>query len=216
MPSPPVDLDLTPVKGEPSAYALHMSSTRERILERARELVQTSEGEPLNMSATAAAAGISRQALYLHFPDRASVLLALVEHTDEREDLAAGLAKVQAAPTGTAKLRTYLEMQAWRNPRIAPLARALDAARRADPASEEAWRNRNQGRMIGATMLAQALQADGLIHDSWQLEEAALLLWQLTSFHAWDDLVNDAGLVPERYVTLMLTTALATLAAART
>jgi hypothetical protein len=144
------------------------------------------------------------------------VLLALVEHADEREDLAAGLAKVQAAPTGTAKLRTYLEMQAWRNPRIAPLARALDAARRADPASEDAWRDRNQGRMMGSTMLARALQADGLIHDSWQLEDAALLLWQLTSFNAWDALVNDAGLAPDRYVTLTLTTALATLAAART
>jgi AcrR family transcriptional regulator len=193
-----------------------VSSTRERILDRARELVERSDGESLNMSATAAAAGISRQALYLHFADRASLLLALVEHTDEREDLAAGLAKIQAAPTATAKLRTFLEMQAQRNPRIAPLARALDAARHADPASEQAWRDRNQGRMTGARMLARALHADGLIHDSWQLEEAALLLWQLTSFHTWDDLVNDAGLAPDRYVELMLTTALAGLAAPQT
>ena len=193
-----------------------MSSTRERILDRARELVERGDGEPLNMSATAAAAGISRQALYLHFPDRASLLLALVEHTDHREELAAGLANVQAAPTATAKLRTYLEMQASRNPRIAPLARALDAARRADPASEQAWRDRHEGRMTGTTMLAQSLRADGLIHDTWQLEEAALLLWELTSFHAWDDLVNDAGLAPDRYVNLMLTTALATLATPRT
>jgi AcrR family transcriptional regulator len=193
-----------------------MSSTRERILDRARELVERGDGEPLNMSATAAAAGISRQALYLHFPDRASLLLALVEHADHREELAAGLAKVQAAPTATAKLRTYLEMQASRNPRIAPLARALDAARRADPASDLAWRDRHRGRMMGTTMLAQSLRAGGLIHDSWQLEEAALLLWELTSFHAWDDLVNDAGLAPDRYVNLMLTTALSTLAAPRT
>ena len=193
-----------------------MSSTRETILDRARELVERGDGKPLNMSATAAAAGISRQALYLHFPDRASLLLALVEHTDDREELPAGLAKVQAAPTATAKLRSYLEMQARRNPGIAPLARALDAARRADPASEQAWRNRHQGRMMGATMLARALQVEGVIHESWRRDEAALLLSQLTSFHSWDDLVNDAGLAPDRYVELMLTTALATLAAPRT
>jgi AcrR family transcriptional regulator len=45
------------------------------------------------MSAVARAAGVSRQALYLHFADRAALLLAVVDHIDEREGLAAAIAE---------------------------------------------------------------------------------------------------------------------------
>ena len=56
-----------------------MSSTRERILDAAREITEKHGAAP-TMSALARAVGISRQALYLHFPDRAQLLLALVAH----------------------------------------------------------------------------------------------------------------------------------------
>ena len=48
------------------------------------------------------AVGISRQALYLHFPDRAQLLLALVAHTDEKEQPPAGIAAVTQAANGPA------------------------------------------------------------------------------------------------------------------
>jgi AcrR family transcriptional regulator len=51
------------------------------------------------MSALARTVGISRQALYLHFPDRAQLLLALVADIDEKEQLQAGRAAVREAPT---------------------------------------------------------------------------------------------------------------------
>jgi hypothetical protein len=40
-----------------------------------------------------------------------------------------------------------------------------------------------------------------------------VLLRELTSFRQWDDLVNDAGVKPDRYVKLMLHTALLALQA---
>jgi hypothetical protein len=43
-------------------------------------------------------------------------------------------------------------------------------------------------------------------------EEAAVLLWALTSFHVWDDLVIESGLAPDRYVEIVTTAALAALA----
>ena len=46
-----------------------MSSTRARILDTAREIIEK-QGTVPTMSALARAVGISRQALYLHFPDR--------------------------------------------------------------------------------------------------------------------------------------------------
>jgi AcrR family transcriptional regulator len=78
------------------------------------------------MSAVARATGISRQALYRHFPDRSALLLAVVEHVDACEGLDAAIAEVQAAADGPAQVRAWADMQARRNPRIASLARALD------------------------------------------------------------------------------------------
>ena len=107
-------------------YTCHVSSTRERILGNALDLIEATPDEVPSMSALARTTGISRQALYLHFPERASLLLALVEYVDEREDLHAEVERVQAAPDGPAQVRAWAEMQARRNPRIAAVARALD------------------------------------------------------------------------------------------
>ena len=167
-----------------------MSSTKERILSAARELVEQGNGGTPNMSELARAVGISRQALYLHFPDRGSLLLALVADVDEREDLQAEASAMLAAPDAAGQIRAWVRMQARRNPRIAPLARALDQARHSDQAAAEAWRDRTDNRMRGAVMAVTRLRDEGRLHPSWTSTEAATLLWELTSFRVWDDLVK--------------------------
>ena len=189
-----------------------MSSTRHRILIAARQLVERGNGNPPNMSELARVVGISRQALYLHFPDRASLLVALVAHVDQQEDLQAGVAAVAAAPDGAAQIRAWAQMQSRRNPRIAPFARALDEARHSDPPVANAWRDRTDNRMRGATAIVTRLSSEGRLHHSWTTEEAAALLWELTSFRVWDDLVNEAGLAPARYVEIITASTVAGLA----
>ncbi len=190
-----------------------MSSTGDRILLRARELVEQTDGAAPNMTAIAAAVGISRQALYLHFPDRSALLVALVENVDQREDLQVGIDAVNAAPDGVSKLQAFIDMQAWRNPRIAPLVRALDHARRSDSPSARAWQDRHDRRLGALTQITEQLRAEARLHPSWATSEAATLLWELTSFRVWDDLVNDAKLKPSRYTEIVATTVLAALAA---
>ena len=155
------------------------------------------------MSELARAVGISRQALYLHFPDRSSLLLDLVAQVDQHEELEAGLDAVEAAPSAGAQIREWVRMQSWRNPRIAPLARALDQARHTDPAVARAWRDRTENRMRGAVAMIGRLRQEGRLHRSWSTEEAAALLWELASFRVWDDLVNESGLTADRYVEVM-------------
>src|SRR5580704_6713152 len=111
-----------------------MSSTRERILSAAREMTEKQGAAP-TMSALARMVGISRQALYLHFPDRAQLLLALVADIDEKEQLQAGSAAVREAADAAGAIRAWARMQACRNPKIAAAARALNATRHADPAA---------------------------------------------------------------------------------
>ena len=144
--------------------------------------------------------------------ERASLLLALAAHVDEHEDLQAGIAAVQAAPGAAGQVRAWAHMQAWRNPKIAPLARALDQARHTDQAASAAWRDRTGNRMRGAAAIITRLREEGRLHPSWTTSEAATLLWELTSFRVWDDLVNEAGLTPDRYVEIVTTAVLAALA----
>jgi AcrR family transcriptional regulator len=190
-----------------------MSSTRDRILDTARGLIEAQPESVPSMSEVARSTGISRQALYLHFPERSALLLALVEHVDEREGLEAWLAAMEAAPDGRSQLRALVEMQAQRNPSIAPLARALDQSRHGDDPAAAAWRDRTANRMRGATAVVQRLRREGRVHRSWTTAEAAPLVWELASFRVWDDLVNEAGLTPERYAEIVTSAVLATLAA---
>jgi AcrR family transcriptional regulator len=164
------------------------------------------------MSELARAVGISRQALYLHFPDRGSLLIALVARVDQDEDLQAGIDAVEAAHDAAGQIRAWVQMQSWRNPRIASFARALDQARHADEAVSEAWRDRTANRMRSAVAIVSRLRDEGRLHSSWQSDEAAALLWELTAFRVWDDLVNESELAPDRYVAIITTAALATLA----
>jgi AcrR family transcriptional regulator len=170
------------------------------------------DGVP-SMSAVARATGISRQALYLHFPDRSALLLAVVEHVDAREGLGAAVAEVEAAADGPAQVRAWADMQARRNPRIASLARALDQSRHGDEPAAVAWRDRTANRMRAAAAIVQRLRREGRVHRAWTNTEAAALVWELVSFRVWDDLVNEAGMTPDRYAEIVTTAVLATLAA---
>lgn len=49
--------------------------TRRRILDAAKTLLEANPGAPVPMAEVAASAGVSRQALYLHFTDRTTLFL---------------------------------------------------------------------------------------------------------------------------------------------
>jgi AcrR family transcriptional regulator len=168
------------------------------------------------MSALARAVGISRQALYLHFPDRAQLMLALVAHVDEKEQLQAGIAAVTQAADAAGAIRAWAHVQTWHNPKIAALARALDETRHADPAAAAAWADRMADRMRGAAFITERLRAEGRLDPTWTPTEAAVLLMELASFHVWDDLVNDAKIPPGRYIEIITVTALSALGAPAT
>jgi AcrR family transcriptional regulator len=189
-----------------------VSSTRDRILDAARQLLEKQGDAAPTMSAIARATGISRQALYLHFADRDELLQALVAHVD-REHLQAGVAAVQAAGDAAGQIRAWAHMQTWRNPKIAAIARALDSTRHTDPSAAAAWRDRTGNRLRGALSIVQRLRDEGRLHPTWTTAEAAALLSELTSFHVWDDLVTDAQIPPGRYIEIITATALSALGA---
>src|SRR5580700_2746654 len=138
------------------------------------------QGAAPTMSALARTVGISRQALYLHFPDRAQLLLALVADIDEKDQLQAGRAAVREAADAAGAIRAWARMQACRNPKIAAAARALNATPPADPAA--AWGHRTRNPMRGAISIIGALRSQGRLRPTWPVTEAAGPLWEPTSF----------------------------------
>ncbi len=64
-----------------------------------------------------------------------------------------------------------------------------------------------------AVAMSEQLRAERRLDPTWTATEAAVLLWELTSFHVWDDLVNDAQLPPDRYVEIITAAALSALGA---
>lgn len=187
------------------------SSGAERILDAALKLITRKGDAGVTMAQIARAARISRQAVYLHFADRAALMVAVARHLDERLGLRTDLERMKDAPTGTAMLDASVEMQARRNPSVWAVARTLDAVRRTDAAAERAWQDRLKARLGGCRAIVARLQADGNLREGLDPDTAADLLWTLTSLRMWEDLVLGRGWPAERYrehVTRLLREAL--------
>jgi AcrR family transcriptional regulator len=165
----------------------------------------------VTMAQIAKAARVSRQAVYLHFADRADLMVALARHVDQKRGLAEELQRIASAPTARAALAAMASLQARTNPEIWAVARAVDAVRRTDEAAERSWQDRLQHRLEGCRRLIDWLKREGDLRQDLDPATAADLLWTLTSLRTWEDLVLQRGWTPEHYqlhVTRLLLAAL--------
>lgn len=71
--------------------------------------------------------GVSRQPVYLHFGDRAGLLLALLAWMDQAFKLDNLRARVNEAPIGAEALERMVEVHAAYSPRIDALVHILEA-----------------------------------------------------------------------------------------
>jgi len=183
------------------------TDTSTRILDAAWTLLESSGGPAVRMGDIAKAAGISRQAVYLHFPTRADLLTATARHIDDAKGVDGRLATSRAATDGAERLDAFIE--AWGNyiPEIHGVARALMAAADSDPAAAEAWADRMAALRQGCEAAVAALKKDGLLAPGLPPRQATDLLWTLLSVRNWEQLVGDAGWPQKRYVAAMKTTA---------
>jgi len=187
------------------------AGTRDRILSAARELLQQSPGVTVSMGEVAQRAGVSRQALYLHFADRTTLLVEVARQVDASVRTPARQRRIDSAETARAALREAVALQAWLKPRIHAVATALDVLRHTDPAAEAAWNEREQARLNRCEEVVQRLAADGALAERWTVDEAARMLWAVTSLRVWDDLVGWLGWSQARYrdhVTALLESSL--------
>jgi AcrR family transcriptional regulator len=189
-------------------------NSKPRILDAALALITKRKGADVTMAEIAKAARVSRQAVYLHFADRADLMLALVRHADDRRGLDGEIRKIDEASTGVDAMYAMVSLQARMNPSIWPIARAVDAVRRTDPAAERGWQDRLQNRLKGCRQIAARMRREGKLKAGVHPDAAADLIWSITSLRTWEDLVLERGWTPQQYeerVTQLLRDALVAL-----
>jgi len=173
--------------------------TRARILQTTLDLLASAAPQKTRVSDIAKASGISRQALYLHFPTRADLLIAATKYLDQQVNIDASLAPSRAAKTGEQRLEAFIIAWAGHIPVIYPVGRALMAMRDTDPEARAAWDDRMEAVRHGCAAVVTALQRDGRLRHDLDATRATDLLWSLLSVRLWEHLVRDCGWGPEAY-----------------
>jgi AcrR family transcriptional regulator len=152
-------------------------SSEARILDAALACLR--EGGGLTMAQVAEKAGLSRQAVYLHFPGREALLAALQARQPAAPDLG-------AAPSARAALALLVGAQSDADPALAALAEAPEAA---------------AARLARCRQVAARFQAEGALAPQLSHDAAADLLWSLTGPRLWQELVSGRGWSADRYRT---------------
>lgn len=174
------------------------TTTRSRIVRAALSLIEQGQGA-ISMGAIAKAAGLSRQALYLTFANRADLFIAVLRFADGQCGIVEERARIRAATTGREALLAIVDRQARLSPAYKRLADAFEVLRRQDEAAEEAWQDRQRDRLAGCRVVAERLAAEGALRSGLDAEVAADLIWAATASTLWDDLVTVRGWTSAAY-----------------
>lgn len=176
--------------------------TRERLFKAAWDLA-LEQGPSLRLADVAARAGVSRQAVYLHFGDRTRLLLALLAWGDKDLKLGDLLERVTQAGSGVEALERMVEVHAAYSPRIDALARLLEAHQYADPAVAAALRERLDFRRAAHREVIARMAADGDLADGWTVAAAADLFFAVTLATPWRELTGACGWSAKQYAERM-------------
>jgi len=179
------------------------SETRTRILAATWRLMEEQHGQGVRMSDIAEAAGVSRQALYLHFTSRAELLVATTHYGDQVRGLSERMRPWRAAAAGVELLAAYIEF--WGNyiPEIYGIAKALLASRETDDAAAIAWNERMTALREGCRSTIEALQRDGMLAPEWTCDGATDLFWTMLSIRNWEQLTVECHWSTSQYVSQM-------------
>ncbi len=176
------------------------TGTRNRILKAALELLEASQGKGVRMTDIAKRAGITRQALYLHFGTRAALLIATTHYLDAMKGSDERLVPSRTAHSGIERLDAFIEAWGTYIPEIYGIAKALLAMKDTDDAAAKAWDERMQDMREGCAAAIDALDRDNRLSPDHSPDQATDILWTMLSVRNWEQLTIACGWRQERYI----------------
>jgi AcrR family transcriptional regulator len=185
-----------------STVAYGDPQSRERILRAAWDLLLEA-GPEIRLADVATRAGLSRQAVYLHFGDRAHLLLEVLAWADRTLGLDQLMARVRNADSGVEALDRIVEVHAAYSPRIDAAARALEADQHRDEAVAAALRDRLDVRRAAHREVIARIADEGLLAEGWTIDSATDVFAAVTMLGPWRKLTEACDWSAEQYAELM-------------
>ena len=177
--------------------------TKTRILDTTWKLLEK-RIEKNRMSDIAKAVGISRQALYLHYPTRAELLIATTKHIDTVKKVNQRLELSRTAGSGVERLHFFIKAWGGYIPEIHGISVALRNMRKNDKAAAEAWDDRMQAVRHGCQAAVVAIAKDGKLKFDLSEQIATDILWTLLTIENWEKLVINCGWLQAAYEEKMI------------
>jgi AcrR family transcriptional regulator len=174
--------------------------TRAAILEAARRRFETDGYYAVGLEAVARDAGVSRQAIYLHFESKAALLHALHAHIHE-VDVEPAMREVWTRPDARSGLDEFVTASAAVIPKILLIFTALEPATRTEDEALETFQPPRQGRRDECARMARWLDDEGLLGAGMKARQAADILFAFVSIPSYDQLVVTCGWSPRRWCT---------------
>jgi AcrR family transcriptional regulator len=177
--------------------------TKTRILDTTWKLLEK-RIEKNRMSDIAKAVGISRQALYLHYPTRAELLIATTKHIDTVKKVNQRLELSRTAGSGIERLHFFIKAWGGYIPEIHGISVALRNMRKNDKAAAEAWDDRMQAVRHGCQAAVVAIAKDGKLKFDLSEQIATDILWTLLTIENWEKLVINCAWLQSAYEEKMI------------
>jgi AcrR family transcriptional regulator len=194
-------------KYEQRLRAESAEATRRRILDALEQRLRAAPTSPVSVEEVARRAGVSRSTVYLVFGSRAGLFDALTTELWERAGLAR-LTEAVAHPDAREHLRGGIRAGVQIFAAIRDVAVALFSMSALDPDSVGgSIRRKEANRAGGMRYVAQRLADQHLLRPDVTAEQAADLLWMLTSFASFDALYTDRRMPADNVADLLIDTA---------
>jgi AcrR family transcriptional regulator len=172
--------------------------TRRRILQAAWELLEQQDAG-VKLVDVADRAGVSRQAVYLHFGDRSGLLVALVDFIDVSLGAVQLRAHIHGGATGVESLQRWIETMSWYTAKIDRVTQVLESSQYQDEALAAAWRNRMGRRQQHIRSIVERIAAESQLAKGWSVNAAVDLIYVITMPGAWRELTRELGWTAEQY-----------------
>ena len=167
--------------------------------------MEDQRGKNVHMSDIAKAVGISRQAVYLHFPTRTDLIVATVQYVDEVKGLNERMAQLETITSSVELLDAAIDV--WGNyiPEVYGLCKVMLKARDTDEAMAAGWDNSMACLRDACEVIVAALAGEGLLANGWSSEKAVDMLWTLLSVDNWEHLTVECSWPQADYIAWMKT-----------
>jgi AcrR family transcriptional regulator len=172
------------------------AATRQRVIEATRHCLTEVALHNVGLDEIATEAGVARSTIYAAFVSRAGLFEAVAEDALSRGGL---VALQQASREADALLALKRSLQEAMRMYAAEhaIAQALLSLAAVDRDAAGAAERLNRGRAAGMIDLAQRLEQQQFLLPGMTIQEAADILWVLTSFETFDQLYSGRGLSPD-------------------